>query len=212
MEYCLDFFVVILPRERSIQDTFFKFFPAVNENNDEDGNDDDEEDDYMRDNPDCGGDDWQFKCSKGRRNSTYHCTVNGVEEISETIDDELAPEIDDKVINVEQDDEGNSSKNNDKNFYVFKFSLYSDDDDYDEAKEVKMNRDELVCGALESAFWAMDRLIFRDKQQYRISGMSRFGTCMSFKNLSTFIFFRWCMFLASSIHIRQDVRCQCWRL
>ena len=36
-----------------------------------------------------------------------------------------------------------------------------------------MNRDELVKGAIESAFWAMDRLILRDKQQYRISG----GAC-----------------------------------
>ena len=36
-----------------------------------------------------------------------------------------------------------------------------------------MSRDELVKGALESAFWAMDRLILRDKQEYRISG----GAC-----------------------------------
>jgi serine/threonine protein phosphatase PrpC len=36
-----------------------------------------------------------------------------------------------------------------------------------------MSRDELVKGAIESAFWAMDRLILRDKQQYRISG----GAC-----------------------------------
>ena len=35
------------------------------------------------------------------------------------------------------------------------------------------SRDELVSGALESAFWAMDRLILRDKQKFRISG----GSC-----------------------------------
>ena len=49
-----------------------------------------------------------------------------------------------------------------------------EDDDDDETKERKMSRDELVKGALESAFWAMDRLILRDKQHYRISG----GSCV----------------------------------
>ena len=48
-----------------------------------------------------------------------------------------------------------------------------EEEDEDETKERKMNRDELVKGAIESAFWAMDRLILRDKQQYRISG----GAC-----------------------------------
>ena len=48
-----------------------------------------------------------------------------------------------------------------------------EEEDEDETKERKMSRDELVKGALESAFWAMDRLILRDKQQYRISG----GAC-----------------------------------
>ena len=49
-----------------------------------------------------------------------------------------------------------------------------DDGDDDETKERKMSQDELVKGALESAFWAMDRLILRDKQHYRISG----GSCV----------------------------------
>jgi hypothetical protein len=35
------------------------------------------------------------------------------------------------------------------------------------------SRDELVSGALESAFWAMDRLILKDKENFRISG----GAC-----------------------------------
>ena len=48
-----------------------------------------------------------------------------------------------------------------------------EEEDEDETKERKMNRDELVKGAIESAFWAMDRLILRDKQQYRITG----GAC-----------------------------------
>ena len=48
-----------------------------------------------------------------------------------------------------------------------------EEEDEDETKERKMYRDELVKGAIESAFWAMDRLILRDKQQYRISG----GAC-----------------------------------
>ena len=38
----------------------------------------------------------------------------------------------------------------------------TDDDDEDE-KEVKMSMDELISGALESAFWAMDKLIMKDK-------------------------------------------------
>ena len=37
------------------------------------------------------------------------------------------------------------------------------DDDDEEEKEVKMSMDELVSGALESAFWAMDKLIVKDK-------------------------------------------------
>ena len=37
------------------------------------------------------------------------------------------------------------------------------DDDDEEEKEVKMSMDELVSGALESAFWAMDKLIMKDK-------------------------------------------------
>jgi len=51
---------------------------------------------------------------------------------------------------------------------------YFEADDEDETKERKMSRDELVKGAIESAFWAMDRLILRDKQNYRISG----GSCV----------------------------------
>ena len=44
-----------------------------------------------------------------------------------------------------------------------------DDDDYNEDKEVKMCLDELISGALESAFWAMDKLILKDKEAgYRI--------------------------------------------
>ena len=49
----------------------------------------------------------------------------------------------------------------------------TENEDEDETKERHMNQDELVKGAIESAFWAMDRLILRDKQQYRISG----GAC-----------------------------------
>ena len=33
-----------------------------------------------------------------------------------------------------------------------------------------MSVDELVSGALESSFWAMDRLILRDKETHRITG------------------------------------------
>ena len=44
------------------------------------------------------------------------------------------------------------------------FDEFGDDD---ETVEVKMDIDELVCGALESSFWAMDRLILRDKENYR---------------------------------------------
>lgn len=45
----------------------------------------------------------------------------------------------------------------------------SDYDEDDEYHEVKMTLDELVCGALESAFWAMDKLIVKDKEAgYRI--------------------------------------------
>ena len=40
-------------------------------------------------------------------------------------------------------------------------------DTEDESREVRMTADELIKGALESAFWAMDRLILRDKQNYR---------------------------------------------
>ena len=39
-----------------------------------------------------------------------------------------------------------------------------DDDEYNENKEVKMSLDELISGALESAFWAMDKLILKDKE------------------------------------------------
>ena len=38
-----------------------------------------------------------------------------------------------------------------------------------EEEEVKMTLDELISGALESAFWAMDKLILKDKEAgYRI--------------------------------------------
>ena len=33
-----------------------------------------------------------------------------------------------------------------------------------------MTIDELVCGALESTFWAMDRLILKDKEKFKITG------------------------------------------
>ena len=67
------------------------------------------------------------------------------------------------------------------NFPLIIYNLLSEPDekveteneDEDETKERHMNQDELVKGAIESAFWAMDRLILRDKQQYRISG----GAC-----------------------------------
>ena len=41
------------------------------------------------------------------------------------------------------------------------------DEEEDETKETKMTADELIKGAIESAFWAMDRLILRDKQNFR---------------------------------------------
>ena len=50
----------------------------------------------------------------------------------------------------------------------------SDDDsdqEYEKGadKEVKMTLNELISGALESAFWAMDKLIVKDKEAgYRI--------------------------------------------
>ena len=51
-----------------------------------------------------------------------------------------------------------------------------------EEEEVKMTLDELISGALESAFWAMDKLILKDKEAgYRISG----GSCAL---VSLFIF------------------------
>ena len=57
--------------------------------------------------------------------------------------------------------------------FGFLYQTDEDEDDGDETTEQRMSRDELIKGALESAFWAMDRLILRDKQQYRISG----GAC-----------------------------------
>lgn len=45
-----------------------------------------------------------------------------------------------------------------------------DEDDEDEFVEMKMNLDELICGSLESSFWAMDRLILNDKAKYKITG------------------------------------------
>lgn len=33
-----------------------------------------------------------------------------------------------------------------------------------------MSVDELICGALESSFWAMDRKILIDKDHYKITG------------------------------------------
>ena len=45
----------------------------------------------------------------------------------------------------------------------------SDDDNENTEKEIKMSLDELISGALESAFWAMDKLIMKDKEAgYRI--------------------------------------------
>ena len=47
-------------------------------------------------------------------------------------------------------------------------TLSSDEDDEnsleDNETEVKMSLDELISGALESAFWAMDKLILKDKE------------------------------------------------
>ena len=47
-------------------------------------------------------------------------------------------------------------------------TLSSDEDEEnsleDNEKEVKMSLDELISGALESAFWAMDKLILKDKE------------------------------------------------
>ncbi len=40
----------------------------------------------------------------------------------------------------------------------------NDDDEIDDDKNVRMSLDELIAGALESAFWAMDRLILKDKE------------------------------------------------
>ena len=45
----------------------------------------------------------------------------------------------------------------------------SDEDNENTEKEVKMSLNELISGALESAFWAMDKLIMKDKEAgYRI--------------------------------------------
>ena len=43
-----------------------------------------------------------------------------------------------------------------------------EEDDDDETVEVKMTVDELVSGSLESSFWAMDRLILKDKENYKV--------------------------------------------
>ena len=47
-------------------------------------------------------------------------------------------------------------------------TLSSDEDEEnsleDNEKEVKMSLNELISGALESAFWAMDKLILKDKE------------------------------------------------
>ena len=47
-------------------------------------------------------------------------------------------------------------------------TLSSDEDEEnsleDNENEVKMSLDELISGALESAFWAMDKLILKDKE------------------------------------------------
>ncbi|TRY76263.1 hypothetical protein TCAL_02675 [Tigriopus californicus] len=45
-----------------------------------------------------------------------------------------------------------------------------DDEEEDEFVEMKMTLDELICGSLESSFWAMDRLILNDKAKYKITG------------------------------------------
>ena len=48
-------------------------------------------------------------------------------------------------------------------------TLDDDLDDEEEVHEAKMTLDELISGALESAFWAMDKLIVKDKEAgYRI--------------------------------------------
>ena len=49
-------------------------------------------------------------------------------------------------------------------------TISDDDSDQEGAdKEVKMTLNELISGALESAFWAMDKLIVKDKEAgYRI--------------------------------------------
>ena len=45
----------------------------------------------------------------------------------------------------------------------------SDDDNENTEEEIKMSLNELISGALESAFWAMDKLIMKDKEAgYRI--------------------------------------------
>ena len=52
---------------------------------------------------------------------------------------------------------GNVASANDKN------NDNTEEDEIDD-KEMVMTVDELVSGALESAFWAMDKLILRDKE------------------------------------------------
>ena len=55
-------------------------------------------------------------------------------------------------------------------FTVINGTISDDDSDQEGAeKEVKMTLNELISGALESAFWAMDKLIVKDKEAgYRI--------------------------------------------
>ncbi len=72
-----------------------------------------------------------------------------------------------KLLDEEQDKGGNESKSR-----TMSEEEEEEDDDDDESVELKMTIDELICGALESSFWAMDRLILHDKATsgHRISG------------------------------------------
>ncbi len=62
------------------------------------------------------------------------------------------------MVNPEQPDEKGGSKHNNNNNNGKPGESDEDSDDSDDEKaEIKMSLDELVSGALESTFWAMDR-------------------------------------------------------
>ena len=76
------------------------------------------------------------------------------------------PSIAPKINGIEDDNINDGVEE----FTVINGTISDDDSDQEGAdKEVKMTLNELISGALESAFWAMDKLIVKDKEAgYRI--------------------------------------------